>query len=99
MGDPPVTYGLLLRREVSKYLGNVALIAEVVKREGDHHAPRNCGQGWPWESGHYLDGLTMRGFVADSEPFNFIGFDPEYVNVFTVDEHKAKRMATTLHRV
>lgn len=98
------TYGLLLRTEIKH--GSEYLIAELVKREGEYPAPRNCSDGLFSEDGRpkyleplHLCNLRMQGFLSTYEPFDFLGFEPGYYNVYSINEHSAKRMARTLKLV
>jgi hypothetical protein len=97
-------YGLLLRRENS--YGSEYLVAEIVRREDNHHAPRNCSDGLCSEfdrpkhlARYFLEGLKMRGFVNESGNEKFIGYEPAYWNVFKVRERDARRMVATLKAI
>lgn len=101
MTETTNSYGLLLRTE--HLHGNPYLIAEIVKREGEHHAPRNVSDGLWVEAGRpkHLDrlalgGLQMRGFVSDSQSPALIGWEPGYYNVYHVGQGEAEKMARTL---
>lgn len=98
------TYGLLLR--IENLHGSQYLVAEIVRREGEHDAPRNCSDGLFSESGRpkhlekfSLSGLAMRGFVSDSRDAALIGYEPCYYNVYSVDERNARRMLATLAHI
>jgi hypothetical protein len=98
-------YGLLVERTM-KY-GTEYIIARVVSRNGDKpYGCSNDGEHDGYEGsvpkavqGLQLDGLTMQGFVSDLNEFQFIGFEPEYRDVYSVDLRKADRMAKTLRKV
>jgi hypothetical protein len=95
------TYGLLLR--TNNRHGSEYLIAELVRREGEHDAPRNCSDGLFTEEGRpkhleslRLQDLRMQGFLQTCSPHELIGFEPAFYDVYSVDERDAKRMARTL---
>jgi hypothetical protein len=97
-------YGLLLRR--SNLYGTEYLVAELVRREGDHHAPRNCSDGVFSEYGrpkhlarYSLDSLQMKGFIGTSTPNELIGFEPAYYDVHVIRKQAAHRMAHTLQAI
>lgn len=98
------TYGLLLRR--SNLYGSEYLVAELVRREGDHHAPRNCSDGSFSEgerpkhfSRYQLGNLQMQGFISTSTPIELIGFEPAYYDVHAIRKRDAHRMAHTLQAI
>lgn len=96
------TYGVLLRKE-TRY-GYEYIIAEIVKREGNHHAPRNCSDGYlcgdtdrpKHLQNLQLNGLRMQGSVCDIESRPFGGYEAEYRDVFSVHLPDAERMVRTL---
>jgi hypothetical protein len=97
-------YGLLLRRENS--YGSDYLVAEIVRREDNHHAPRNCSDGLcpEWDrpkhlARFYLDGLKMRGFVSEYNHHEFLGYEPAYYGVYSIRERDARRMVATLKAI
>lgn len=98
------TYGLLLRRYTEH--GWECLTAELVRREGDHHAPRNVSEGWIEDSnrpkhlqGFALAGLALDGHISNVSRDTFVLGSPAFKNVYLVDERDARRMVKTLKRV
>jgi hypothetical protein len=98
------TYGLLLRRYYEH--GFECLTASVVRREGDHHAPRNVWDGWIEDSGRpkhlqglALDGLALDGHLSSVSRDTFVLGPPSFKGVHRVDEHDARRMVKTLKRI
>jgi hypothetical protein len=94
------SYGLLLER--ANNYGTEYVIARVTSRRGD--APYGCSldgeqsySGTPKHlEGTQLDGLCMQGFVSDVNDFAFIGYDPEYHDVYSLHLPKLERMTKTL---
>jgi hypothetical protein len=95
------TYGLLLRRYQEH--GYNCLAADLIRREEDHHAPRNISDDWLYLErpkhleGLALEGLSMAGFVGSSK--TFIGYDPAFKQVNTITERKARDMVKTLKKL
>jgi len=99
-----LTYGLLI--EATNRYGTTYVEARVVCRENSDDFPRGCSSN-PWGEdydapknfhGLYLDGLTMRGFHSDLNRV-FIGYEPKYCDMHSVNANKANRMAKTLKRI
>ena len=100
-------YGLMIDREF-RY-GNERVEVHVVRRrEEDGDRPLGCsgdgelyyGNGCPKHLlGLVVDGLGMYGFVSDRDPFDFIGDDVEFRNVYAMDERKLGRMSKAIKRV
>lgn len=97
-------YGLLLQRENRH--GTDYVVARIVRRDGE--SPIGCStdgeREWDGEvpkhlRGTHLDGLCMHGFVSDFGDCDYIGFEPEYRDVYAVDLRKAQAMAKTIKRV
>jgi hypothetical protein len=98
------TYGLLLRRE--NVHGAEYLVAELVRREDNHHAPRNCSDGIFTEIGRpkhliplQLDRLKMRGFVSSGPNPDLIGYEPGYYDVHHIGQRDSYRMNKTLKKI
>jgi len=98
------TFGLMLRK-VNRY-GTDYVIAELVRREDDHHAPRNASDMFNWERPKHLQGcqlenLVMEGFLTDPSQYGsrFIGYEPRYRNVYSADLVASERMAKTLRKI
>jgi hypothetical protein len=99
-------YGLLIKQ--SNRFGTEHIEALVVCREKDREAPLGCsGDGeraWdgdvpPHMRGMQLDGLCCDGHISDYGGGEFIGFAPEYRDVFSIELDKLQRMTKTLKRV
>jgi hypothetical protein len=99
-------YGLLISRNL-KY-GTDYVIAQLVRRDDDGEQPLGCDSNGEssWDKcvprrmhGLQLDGLCMHGFVSDFSDASYIGFQPEYRDVFCLDMPKARRSHKTLKRV
>ncbi len=98
------TYGLLLRRYCEH--GFECLTASVVRREGEHHAPRNVSDSWSDDSerpkhliGLALEGLALDGHLSNVSRDTFVLGPPVFKGVHLVDEREARRMVKTLKRV
>src|SRR4051812_25703904 len=97
------TYGLLLRRYQEH--GYDCLSADLIRREEDHHAPRNISDDWcmlerpKHLEGLALEGLSMPGFVGTSADKPFIGFEPTFKKVNSITESRARRMLKTLKKL
>jgi hypothetical protein len=98
------TYGLLLRRYYEH--GFECLTASVVRREGDHHAPRNVSDSWIDDSerpkhliGLALEGLALDGHLSSVSRDTFVLGPPSFKGVHHIDERDARRMVKTLKRV
>lgn len=97
------TYGLLLRRYNEH--GFDCLTASLVRREGDHHAPRNISDDWAMLErpkhleGLALEGLALDGFISSTDKTSFVSDKPVFKGVTQVDERRARRMVKTLKRV
>lgn len=95
------TYGLLLRRYTEH--GYQCLSAQLMRREGDHHAPRNISDEWSMLErpkhleGLALEGLGMEGFVGSGN--SFIGYEPTFKQVNSITQRKACRMLKTLKKI
>jgi hypothetical protein len=99
-------YGLLIKKD-NRY-GTEHISALVVRREKDRAAPLGCStdgeHGWDADvplnlRGTALDGLCCDGHISDYGGGEFIGFTPEYREVFSMELPKLNRMAKTLKRV
>jgi hypothetical protein len=99
-------YGLLIKRE-NRY-GTEHILVQVVCREPDREAPLGCSndgeRGWDGDvpkhlHGTQLDGLCCDGHVSDYGGGEFIGFTPEYREVYSIEMDKLARMSKTLKRV
>lgn len=98
-------YGILLRHELN--YGTHYVVAEIVERvtkNGKIH-PLNPSQS-PWDDeeprhlrGMLLAGLKIRGFISDIDGFPYIGFSPQYYNLYNVDLQTAGRMVKTLRHI
>jgi hypothetical protein len=103
MAEAKLQYGLLIER--SKNYGTEYVVAKLVKRQNDK--PYGCSNSGEFAhcgdpkhlDGMQLDGLCLHGFVSDSGDFAYIGFEPEYRDVYSVELPKAERMVKTLKRV
>ena len=105
--DVKKEYGLLLRRD-NRY-GTDHLSMEVVRREEGRDGPLGCSSDGEssWEKdvpkhliGLQLDGLTCDGHASrDYKSLGFIGFEPEYMNVYSATLPKLERMRKTLKKV
>lgn len=97
------TYGLLLRRYHEH--GFDCLTASLVRREGDHHAPRNVSDGWSMLErpkhlvGFALEGLCLDGHISSVNSKDFVCGAPTFKWLGAVDEHDARRMVRTLKKV
>jgi len=98
------TYGLLLRRYHEH--GFDCLTASLVRREGEHHAPRNVSDSWLSDSerpkhlvGLALEGLALDGHISSVCKSTFVLGPPVFKGVHHVDERDARRMVKTLKRV
>jgi hypothetical protein len=98
------TYGLLLRRYHEH--GFECLTASLVRREGDHHAPRNVSDSWGDDNqrpkhleGFALEGLALDGHISSVSRDTFVLGPPSFKGVHLVDERDARRMVKTLKRV
>jgi len=102
MKEPKNTYGLILRRYMEH--GFDCLTADLVRREGDHHAPRNISDDWSMLQrpkhlvGLALEGLCLDGFVSSSDRSSFVCERPIF-KLRDVDQVKAERMLKTLKRI
>lgn len=96
-------YGLLLERR-NNY-GTEYVVARVIsKRDGRPYGCSSDGErtygGSPKHlEGLQLDGLCLHGFISDHGENDYIGYEPEYRDVYSVELPKAERMAKTLKRV
>lgn len=90
------TYGLLLAT-VNQY-GTDYIKCRVVKREGNHHAPRNCSRWSSYDDAPYYDGLTISGFVSDNHS-TYLDHGPRYENVYSVEERDAAEMLKVLRKI
>jgi hypothetical protein len=96
-------FGLLIERDTKDRTSYVA--ASLIGREDDREYPIGISDGLgDYErpkhlQGLALDGLSIRGFVSNSGDNSFIGYDPEYRNVYSVDLPLARKMARTLDRI
>ena len=106
MSEEKRTYGFLVETE-NRY-GATYVTARIVCREGDSYHPINCRTESesaifdcpPHLSGFHLDGLSLRGHVYEhGGEKDFIGFRPEFYDVYSIDERKAKAICRTLRRV
>lgn len=97
------TYGLILRRYQEH--GYECLTAELIRREGDHHAPRNISDDWSMLErpkhlvGLALEGLCLDGFVNSTDRHSFVCGGVMFKGVHQVDENRARRMLKTLKKV
>jgi hypothetical protein len=98
-------FGLLIERR-NNY-GTEYVIARIVNRSDDDK-PLGCDSNGElnWHEnapkhlhGGQLDGLCMHGFISDFGDCDYIGFQPEYRDVYAVDLPKVERMRKTLQRV
>jgi hypothetical protein len=102
MAEAKLQYGLMIERK-SDY-GTEYVVARVVRRKDDK--PYGCSSSGEFAycgdpkhlNNMQLDGLCLHGFVSDSD-YAYIGFEPEYRDVYSVDLPKADRMARTLKKV
>jgi hypothetical protein len=99
-------YGLLIRHAVE--YGTEKITIELCRREEGRDHPIGCGsdgenQFDPATPQHVyglqLDELGCYGHVSDYKNLGFIGFTPEYRNVFSADLPKLARMTKTLKKV
>jgi hypothetical protein len=99
-------YGLLIRKR--DVFGTPHIMATVVCREKGRDAPLGCSSDGEaeWDEqvpkhlrGTALDGLSLDGHISDYGGGEFIGFTPEYREVFSMELPKLNRMAKTLKRV
>lgn len=96
------TYGLYLERENShgtEYVG-----AKLIAREDGRDYPVGVSDLWLTDppkhlAGLALDGLTIRGFISESNDLSFIGYDPEFRDIYSVDLPTARKMVKTLDKV
>lgn len=94
--EEKITYGLLLSAN-TRYNSNY-LVARLVKREGDHHAPRNCTRSSCYDDRPHYDGLSLTGFVTERNG-DFLQHDPRYENVYSIEENDAIQMAKVLRKI
>jgi hypothetical protein len=103
MSRPMKEFGLILERH--NHYGTEYVVARLISREGDH--PKGCSsdgeRSWDGDVPKHLrdmqlDGLSLHGFITESD-CAYIGFEPEYRDVYSVNLPKAERMAKTLRRV
>jgi len=101
-------YGLMIRSE-NKH-GTEYVSVKVMVREGDNEYPRNPDSDGEQSSyggapahmdGYYLDGLGWSGFVSvwRGDPSNYIGYQVDYTDVYSIDARKVEKMAKTFRRV
>ena len=99
-------YGLLIRQDNRYGTEHIAVL--VVRREKDRPAPMGCStdgeQSWDGEvqphlRGTMLDGLCCDGHISDYGGGEFIGFAPEYRDVYSIELPKLTKMTKTLKRV
>jgi hypothetical protein len=99
-------YGLLIKQ--SNNYGTEHIMVLVVCRQKDREAPIGCSTDGEneWDGdvpvhlrGTALDGLCCDGHISDYGGGEFIGFVPEYREVFSMELPKLNRMAKTLKRV
>jgi hypothetical protein len=98
------TYGFIVETE-SRY-GTTYVTARIVCREKESPHPINCqseGESEIWDApqnlhGFMLDGLALRGFVSESQN-KFIGFAPQFYDLFAVDQPKGEAILRTLKRI
>jgi hypothetical protein len=104
--DTQKTYGLMIERKTS--YGTEYVIARVVCREPDADFPKGCSSDGesPWDDkapkfahGYQYDGIAMHGFISDFSDCAYIGFEPEYRDVYSVELPKAVRMLKTLRKI
>ncbi len=98
-------YGLLIASRNS--YGTDYITATVVVREDGGDSPLN-----PWSDGEcsyygtpkhldglQLDGFGMHGHVMTGNDPAYIGYAPEFREVFAIDERRLARMAATFHKI
>jgi hypothetical protein len=97
-------YGLLVER-INNH-GTEYIVARVTSRRDDK--PYGCSSDgeMEWDAdvpkhlrGGRLDGLCMHGFISDFSECDYIGFQPEYRDVYAIDLPKLERMRRTMKRV
>jgi hypothetical protein len=96
-------YGLLLQHTTK--FGTRYLTASVVRRKNDASHPLNCSDNAFSEDRpefmqkFQLDGLQMRGFISTGMDKQFIGWEPNYYDVYSIHPRDAKRMVTTFKAI
>jgi hypothetical protein len=104
MTTPTNEYGLLIERR-NNY-GTEYITARITSRRDDK--PYGCASDgereWDAEVPKHLrngqlDGLCMHGFISDFGDCEYIGYEPEYRDVYAINLPKLERMRRTMKRV
>jgi len=100
----PYAFGLHIER--LQHYGTEYVRAVICRRDPEHEHPLGVSNLSEFDSQmpkhlkrFALDGLGMYGFISDSSDLAYIGFEPEFRDVFAMHLPKLEAMARTLKRV
>jgi len=93
-------FGLLI--ETERKHGTIYITARLCARESGFDYPRGISNE-PWDGKFTFDGLTLQGFISDYRhsdgKLHFIMQSASYLNVYSIEADRARKMARTLDKV